>query len=115
MRAKKPAMSWGEPSIPGRAMNKSWRENGRDSLEHLTVAVSMVTMTMAMAMAMLISLQFARRRSPARAPGGGAPAVGSIGGIVFCVSLVSGQGWERLDSDVGGGALGACARRGADS
>lgn len=79
--------------------------------EAMAVAVSVVSM----AMAMVISLQFAGRRSPARAPGRGARADGSVGGVVFVVSLVSGQGWERLDSDVGGGAVGACARRRADA
>lgn len=87
-------------------------KNGkRNSLGRMAVAVRVVARTMST----LISLQFAGRRSPARAPGGGARAAGNVGGMVFVVSLVSGQGWKRLDSDVGGGAVGACARRGANS
>lgn len=78
----------------------------------MPVTVSMVTV----AMAMLVSLQFARRSGPARALGGGALAARSVAGIVFVlVSLVSRQGWKRLDRDIGGGAVGTCARRGADS
>lgn len=76
-----------------------------------------VTVTMvAMAIAMLVSLQFAWRSGPARALGGGALAAGSVAGIVFVLmGLVSRQGWKRLDRDIGGGAVGTCARRGADS
>lgn len=69
---------------------------------------------MTVAMAMLVSLQFAGRSGPARALGGGALPAGSVDGNVFVlVGLVSGQGWERLDRDIGGGAVGTCARRGA--
>lgn len=98
----------GSPAATGRDGTRGGG-HGRDSLGQMIVTMSVV------AMAMFVSLQFAGGGSSARTPGRGASAAESVGGIVLVRSLVSGQGWKRLDGDVGGGALCACARRGAHS